>query len=277
MLRSQGCGDFFTSPRTVICVTAALGTKGFKCPVVGHQTNPKLMAAPSKVEFEAIRRNKVYAEVARQIRDHILEHLKPGDVLSPERELAQMFGVSRGSVRDAIRSLELIGLLEPRQGMGTIVREPSADVLASPLAAVLVQKRKLVGELLDVRKIIEPPLARRAALHATAGQIADMEQILERQKEKVLRGEMSVEEDGEFHYRIALASDNSVILRIVDVLMDLLRGMRERSLQTAGRAEKSLAGHRRILAALKKHDPAASEAAMRQHLEEIERIVLRKL
>jgi GntR family transcriptional repressor for pyruvate dehydrogenase complex len=245
--------------------------------MVGHQTNPKLMAAPSKVEFEAIRRNKVYAEVARQIRDHILEHLKPGDVLSPERELAQMFGVSRGSVRDAIRSLELIGLLEPRQGMGTIVREPSAEVLVSPLAAVLVQKRKLVGELLDVRKIIEPPLARRAALHATAGQIADMEQILERQKEKVLRGEMSVEEDGEFHYRIALASNNSVILRIVDVLMDLLRGMRERSLQTAGRAEKSLAGHRRILAALKKRDPAASEAAMRHHLEEIERIVLRKL
>jgi len=235
------------------------------------------MAAPAKVEFEAIRRNKVYEEVARQIRDHIIEHLRPGDVLPPERELAQRLGVSRGSVRDAIRSLELIGLLEPRQGMGTVVREPAADVLVSPLAAVIVQKRKLVGELLDVRKIIEPPLARRAALHATAGQIADMEQILERQKEKLLRGEMSIEEDGEFHYLIALASDNSVILRIVDVLMDLLRGTRERSLQTAGRAEKSLAGHRRILAALKKHDPTASEAAMRQHLEEIERMVLRKL
>jgi len=236
-----------------------------------------LMAAPTKVEFEAIRRNKVYEEVARQIRDHILDHLKPGDVLPPERELAQKLGVSRGSVRDAIRSLELIGLLEPRQGMGTIVREPSADVLVSPLAAVLVQKRKLVGELLDVRKIIEPPLASRAALHATAVQIAEMEQVLERQTEKVRRGEMSTEEDSEFHYLIALASDNSVVLRIVDVLMDLLRGTRERSLQTGGRAEYSLAGHRRVLAALKKHDPAASEAAMRQHLEEIEHIVLRKL
>jgi len=243
---------------------------------IGWSSDQSFMATPAKVEFEAIRRNKVYEEVARQIQNHILEHLKPGDVLAPERELAQRFGVSRGSVRDAIRSLELIGLLEPRQGLGTIVCEPAADAMVNPLAAVLVQKRKLVGELLDVRNIIEPPLAGRAAMHVTAGQLAEMEQILERQSQKVLHGEMSIEEDSEFHYHVALAADNSVVLRIVDVLMDLLRETRERSLQTGGRPEKSLAGHRRILAALKKHDPAASEAAMRQHLKEIENIVLRK-
>jgi GntR family transcriptional repressor for pyruvate dehydrogenase complex len=230
------------------------------------------MAAP--VEFETIRRNKVYEEVARQIQNHILERLKPGDVLPPERELAQNFGVSRSSVRDAIRSLELIGLLEPQQGRGTVVCEPSSDTLVGPLAAILVQKRKLVGELLDVRKIIEPALARRAALHATAAQIADMEQIVERHSEKVRRGEMAIEEDSEFHYRIALAADNSVILRIVDVLMDMLRETRQRSLQTGGRPQKSLAGHQRILAALKRHDPMASESAMLRHLEEVEHIVL---
>jgi len=230
------------------------------------------MAVP--VEFESIRRNKVYEEVARQIQNHIVEHLKPGDVLPPERELAQMFGVSRGSVRDSIRSLELIGLLEPQQGRGTVVCEPSADALVGPLAAVLIQKQKLVAELLDVRKIIEPALARRAAQHATAAQIGEMEEILERHGEKVRRGEMAIEEDSEFHYRIALAADNSVILRIVDVLMDMLRTTRQRSLQTSGRAQKSLASHQRILAALKRHDPVASEAAMLRHLEEIEHIVL---
>jgi len=232
------------------------------------------MSAPAKVEFETIRRNKVYEEVARQIQNHIFEHLKPGDVLPPERELAQKFGVSRGSVREAIRSLELIGLLEPRQGMGTVVCEPSAEALANPLAAVLVQKRKLVGELLDVRKIIEPPLARRAAQHATAAQLAEMEQVLERQRERVQRGEMAVEEDSEFHYRIAQAADNSVMLRMVDVLMDMLRETRQRSLQTRGRPQKSLASHQRILAALKRHDPVASQSAMLRHLEEIEHIVL---
>lgn len=232
------------------------------------------MATPVKAEFEAIRRNKVYEEVAKQIQNHIFAHLKPGDVLPPERELTRKFGVSRGSVRDAIRSLELIGLVEPRQGMGTLICEPSADVLLSPLAAIIRQKRKLVRELLDVRKIIEPALARRAAVHATPAQITEMEELLERQREKVQRGELSIDEDTEFHYRIAQAADNSVLLRIVDVLMDMLRETRQRSLQTRGRPQKSLAGNRRILAALKRHDPAASAASMLRHLEEIEHIVL---
>jgi GntR family transcriptional regulator, transcriptional repressor for pyruvate dehydrogenase complex len=232
------------------------------------------MATSAKVAFEAIRRNKVYEEVARQIQSQVLEKMCPGDVIPPERELAQRFGVSRGSVRDAIRSLELIGLLEPRQGMGTVVCEPSAAALSGPLTAVILQKRKLVGELLEVRKVIEPPLAWRAARHATDGQIAEMEQILQRQQGKVDRGELSIEEDNDFHYLIALAADNSVMLRMVDVVMDMLLETRQRSLQIGGRSQKSLAGHRRILAALKRHDPAASQSAMLRHLEEIENIVL---
>jgi len=230
-----------------------------------------------KIEFEVIRRSKVYEQVARQLQQRIIDELKHGDLPPPERELVQMLGVSRSSVRDAIRSLELVGLLEPRQGIGTVVREPSADSSANPLAGILLQKRKLVGELLDVRKMIEPPLAGRAALHASEVAIAEMEQILTRQKEKVSRGELAIEEDSEFHYAIALASANSVVLKVVDVLMDLLRETRERSLQVEGRQQKALAGHQRILAALKRRDASAAEAAMRRHLEEIEKIVLNKI
>jgi GntR family transcriptional repressor for pyruvate dehydrogenase complex len=235
-------------------------------------------APAAKLEFEAIRRNKskVYEDVAKQLGQRILEKLKPGDLLPPERELAQMFAVSRSSVRDAIRSLELVGLVEPRQGVGTIVREPSSELI-NPLASVLLQKRKTVEELLDVRKMIEPPLARRAAQHASAGQIAGMEKILERQEAKLHQGELAIEEDSAFHYQIALAADNSVLLKVVDVLMDLLKETRERSLQVAGRAEKSLAGHYRIFAALKRGDAAAAEAAMHEHLSQIEEIVLKKL
>lgn len=232
--------------------------------------------SPTRVEFEAIPRNKVYQEVAKQLERRVNEQLKPGDLLPPERELAQMLGVSRGSVRDAIRSLELMGLLEPRQGIGTVVREPAAAP-ANPLATALLEKRKMIAELLDVRNMIEPPLAWRAALHASREEIADMEAILVRQEAKVRQGELGIEEDSEFHYCIALASDNSVVLKIVDVLMDLLRETRERSLQLGGgRQEKSLAGHYRILSALKQGDAAAAEAAMRRHLREIEDVVLKK-
>jgi len=245
--------------------------------LVSHQTTAMLATeAPAKVGFETIPRNKVYQAVAKQLERHITERLKPGDLLPPERQLVQMLGVSRGSVRDAIRSLELKGLLEPRQGIGTVVCSPGASA-ANPLAKALMHKRKLVAELIDVRKMIEPHLAARAATHASDQEVAEMEDILARQGAKVRRGELATEEDSEFHYSIALASNNSAILKVVDVLMDLLRDTREHSLQGAGRQEKSLAGHRRILSALKRQDSAAAEAAMRRHLQEIENIALKKL
>jgi GntR family transcriptional regulator, transcriptional repressor for pyruvate dehydrogenase complex len=233
----------------------------------------------SNLPFQVIRRDrtKVFEAVAEQIQRWILEDLDPGDVLPPERELVRMFGVSRSSVRDAIRKLELLGLVEPRQGSRTVVREPSAEAISAPLTSVLLQKRKVIAELLDFRKMLEPPLARRAAQHASPKQIAHMEEILDRQESRVEAGAIAVAEDTEFHYCIATAAQNTVVLKVIDVLMDLLRKTRERTLQTEGRQHKSLAGHRRILAALKRGDAKAADAAMRQHLSEIEKLVLPKL
>lgn len=235
----------------------------------------EVMNPAVKPAFEAVRRNRIYEEIARQIEKMITEKMKPGDMLPPERQLAEMFGVSRSSIRDAIRTLELSGFVEARQGLGTVVRERSADVV-NPLTSVLVQKRRLVGELLDVRKMIEPPLAARAAVHATPDEVAEMDNILRRQEEKMRGGELAIEEDNDFHYAIALAADNSVVLKVLDVLMDLLRDTRERSLQVEGRPERSMAGHRDILDAIKRQDPTGAEAAMRRHIESVEKIVLTK-
>jgi GntR family transcriptional repressor for pyruvate dehydrogenase complex len=235
------------------------------------------MAAMIKSDFEVIRRNKVYEEVAKQIERLILKKLKPGDKLPSERELAEMLQVSRSSIRDAIRGLELMGLVEPRQGAGTIVREISAESVVNPFANTLKQQREQVAELLDFRLMLEPPLAARAATHATEDELAEMEEILQRQDAKMKRGEAAVDEDTEFHYAIALASGNTVVLKVLDVIMDLLRDTRERSLQVEGRAQRSLAGHRRILSAIKRHDGEAAKAAMRRHVEDVEEIVLEKI
>jgi GntR family transcriptional repressor for pyruvate dehydrogenase complex len=88
---------------------------------------------------------------------------------------------------------------------------------------------------------------------------------------------LAVEEDTEFHYRIALASGNSVVLKVMDVVMDLLRETRSRSLQTEGRPQKSLAGHKKILAAMKRRDAVAAETAMRAHIQDVEKMVFDKL
>ncbi|HYL12927.1 MAG TPA: FadR/GntR family transcriptional regulator [Terriglobales bacterium] len=223
-----------------------------------------------------IRKRKIYEQVARQIRDRVLNKLNPGDKLPPERELAERLGVSRSSVRDAIRSLELVGAVEPRSGAGTVVREMSADWIMSPVANVLVRKPQLLGDLLDFRKILEPPLAALAAKHASRKEIHEMEAILRRQEEKVRRGEVAIEEDSQFHYAIARASENTVVLKVLDALMDLLLEVRERSLQVEGRPQKSSAGHWRILRAIQRHDATAAHKAMRRHIEDVEEIVLNK-
>ena len=236
------------------------------------------MSLPAKAEFEAVRKTKVYEKVAEQIQRLIRDGLlKPGDMLPPERELAETFQVSRSSLRDAIRALELMGMVEARQGEGTIVREPSGEAVASPLTAVLLQQREFVSELLELRGMIEPTLAARAATHADADDLAHLEDILRRQKEKVDRGELAIEEDSEFHDRIARASNNKVVLQVVDVFMDLLRESRKQSLQVEGRLQKSLMSHQQILRAIARHDAAAAENAMRRHIQEIEAIVLPEL
>src|SRR5262249_19246850 len=145
-----------------------------------------------KPEFEAIRKNRVHEEVAKQIERLILQKLQPGDKLPGERELAEMLSVSRSSIRDAIRRLEIVGLVEPRQGAGTVVGDIPTDKLVSPLANVIAQKRQLVGELLDFRKMLEPPLAARAATRASTAEIAGMDEILRRQDRKVRAGELAV-------------------------------------------------------------------------------------
>jgi GntR family transcriptional repressor for pyruvate dehydrogenase complex len=231
-----------------------------------------------QVAFTAVRRTRVFEGVAQQIQRLIADGaLKPGERLPAERELAARLSVSRSSVRDAIRILELAGLVVPRQGEGTVVADLSPENVTAPIASMLVRKRALIAELIDVRKMIEPALAARAAERATPEDVERLEEILERQAAKAQRGESTVEEDTEFHYQIALAAQNAVVQSILDVLMQLLRETRTRTLQTPGRPRRSLEGHRRILAAIRRRDPKAAERAVRRHLGEIETIVMKKL
>jgi len=231
------------------------------------------VASTLKPPFE-VRKDKVYDQVARKLEQFILQELKPGDKLPSERELAASCKVSRSSIRDAIRRLEMIGLVEPRQGAGTIVRDVSPDALVNPLFSALMRQRRHVADLLDVRMMIEPPIAARAARHITPEQLHTLEQVLTRQKDKVNAGELSMDEDAEFHYTIATAANNAVVLHVVDVLMDLLRETRERNMQVEGRLQKSFEGHKRIFTALCRGDAKAAETAMRRHLEEVSQLVL---
>jgi GntR family transcriptional repressor for pyruvate dehydrogenase complex len=218
-----------------------------------------------------VRRTKVYHEIVEQIRELISAgRIKPGDRLPPERELAELFKASRNSVRDAIRVLEQMGLIESRQGDGTYVRSVSAEELAEPLALMLLQSRTQMRELWEVRRVLEPAIAGFAASRITDEELDELDLILEAQARKVESGFAALEEDTAFHYGIAEAARNTVMLRTLDTLVDLLRQSRERRLQPHDRRTRSLAGHKRILTALRDRDPEAARSAMLSHLAAIE-------
>jgi GntR family transcriptional repressor for pyruvate dehydrogenase complex len=217
--------------------------------------------------LEPVRRSRLYEKIVDQIHALIADgRLKPGDQLPPERVLAETFQVSRTSVREALRALELRGLIEGKQGGGTFVRSVSADDLTRPMTAALLAGKREIADLFELREMIEPAIARKAAERAEPRHLDELERILEQQRSKVERGEPYPDEDAAFHYTVAVAANNAALLRLVNVIMDLLRESRATYLQRGSRPRRSLEGHRALLAALHDHDPARAERIMREHI-----------
>src|SRR5919199_714686 len=122
----------------------------------------------TKPAIEPIKRVKLYKEVAARIRDLIAAgELKPGEALPSERKLAEQFRVGRAVIREAIRQLEISGLVESRHGGGNYVREVTVEHLVAPIVSVLNDMGHLRDELMDARLIFEPQIAREAAKCAT--------------------------------------------------------------------------------------------------------------
>ncbi|MBI2152520.1 MAG: FadR family transcriptional regulator [Candidatus Rokubacteria bacterium] len=226
-------------------------------------------------DMEPVKSTRIYEEIVRQVKALIAEgRLKSGDQLPPERDLAAQFKVSRASVREALRTLESMGLIEIRPGEGTFVRQVSVESLIEPLAQVILSQREAVGELFEARRLLEPAIAGLAARRATQDDIHEMERILEAQAKEVAAGLTGLAQDAAFHASIAASVRNRAITRIVNALMDLLTQSREESLQTPGRPTRSHQDHQRILAAIRRRDEAGAYRAMLDHLTAVEALVM---
>lgn len=226
-------------------------------------------------DVEPIKSTRIYEEIVRQVKALIAEgRLKSGDQLPPERDLAAQFKVSRTSVREALRTLESLGLIEIRPGEGTFVRKVSVESLIEPLAHVILSQREAVGELFEARRLLEPALAGLAARRATQDDLQEMERILEEQAKEVAAGLTGLAQDAAFHASIAASVRNRAITRTVNAIMDLLTQSREESLQTPGRPTRSHQDHRRILDAIRRRDEAGARRAMLDHLDAVEALVM---
>ena len=234
-----------------------------------------LTSAPRRVKVPAallqpIKKTRIAEEIADRIRVLILDGtLPPGRPLPGERVLAARFGVSRGSVRDAFRMLETIGLLETRHGQGTFPHELDVNRLVAPLVSVLTYRRDLREELLDVRRMFEPAVARAAASRITDEDLADLQRILDTHRRKLKSGGSTIVEDTAFHAVLARATRNRVVMRVMETLNDLLIESRKLTLKQKGRPQRSIQGHAAVVAALRRRDPDAAALAMHRHIDQI--------
>jgi GntR family transcriptional repressor for pyruvate dehydrogenase complex len=232
---------------------------------------------PMLKSIKVVEKKKAYEDVVTQIRTLIEEgRVKRGDQLPTERELSETLRVSRATVREAIRTLESMKLVQSRQGNGTYVLASSEEALVLPLATALFHEQDSIHDMFFVRKIIEPHVAQLAAENAGLTEIRELEGLMREQEERLAHGGNNVDPDSAFHAHLARMSKNTVLERLLYAIIDLLKQTRNDYLQNPERAKKSLMGHQDVITAIKKGDGGGARRAMRRHLEDVETILTKK-
>lgn len=217
--------------------------------------------------LKPIEKTRVYEAAVDQIKDQIEGGEWPaGTQLPSERELAEQLGIGRPSVREALRVLEVMGLIEIRPGQGSFVSERSPGAQQMQLLQSMLREDEYVVELLEVRELLETQIASLAAQSATEDDIECMEEILEQMKESVSDGGTGADENVEFHLALTRAVGNRVLFEVHQLLLKLSRDPVERFFQVPGRLTRSLEGHREILDAIKERNPHKAQQAMLTHM-----------
>ena len=219
--------------------------------------------------LDGLRGARLHEGIVLYLRDLIRQgELRHGSRLPPERALAEQFGVGRSSVREAIRSLELQGLVVTRHGSGSFVNTQTLDAVATLMAPD--NGSGGLEDIFEMRHLLEPQIAALAALRATTGDIERLTAILEEQQRQILEGETGVDADTEFHFTLATATHNPALVKVVNAVEDVLRRSRDRYLQQPGRPELSLNSHHEILEMVRAGDDTGARRAMDHHLIAVE-------
>ncbi len=230
------------------------------------------------MEFGKISKDALPKEITTRLLDMIREKaLRPGDQLPPERELAAMMGVSRPSVREALRALALMNVLDIRQGSGTYVSSLDTSLLIEHLDFVFSLDDSTFLELFEARKILEAGIVALAAKKVTDKEINTLQEIVTRSTEDINDLEAFLLNDRELHEAITHVADNPILTRFMVSLSKLGLASRSRTVRIPGVAEQTIEDHQCIVAALRDRDPEQAKTAMLEHLSNVERRLRKSL
>lgn len=218
-----------------------------------------------------IRNPKAYDQVIEVIKDKIKRgKIKKGDKLPSEREMAESLGLSRASVREALRALEVIGLIESIQGAGNYIRTNFDNSLIEPLSLMFMLQESSVKEMYDLRETLELQCVKLSARYIEENELGLLTAILNRMY-LAKTEEESLELDIEFHYLIAKTSRNMLLINVLEVLSQLMdefiRKSRMQILHEGNTRENLLEIHENLLRALKCREEVKASQAMKEHFD----------
>lgn len=216
-----------------------------------------------------VEHTRVSQGAVKQIVNLIRSHrLNPGDRLPGERQLVESLSVSRASVREALRSLEGMGLIEVRAGVGTFVKHPISEFVETTLPHPLLLNREMLTKLFELRELIETGAAAMAASRATDDDIDKIREAVEHVETCYEKRDLHsmVEADIALHRAILIATGNDILVQVMDNMSGILWEMRRASLSIVEGVTQTMAGHRAILVALEQHQPEVARKAMQEHL-----------
>jgi GntR family transcriptional repressor for pyruvate dehydrogenase complex len=227
-------------------------------------------SAPGAAMFNRLSTGRISEEIVEQIKLAIREgRLGPGDRLPPERELTTRFGVSRMSVRDALRILEAGGLIEIRVGArgGAFVRAPASSIVGEGIANMLMLSSISAQEVTEARRILEIGIVPLVVERATDEDLDGLERLCRESQQAIRAGSYRTELSAAFHVALARASHNGA----VELLVESLRGPLLESLERARQASRAMGvsgvrDHGALVRAIRERDAARAQDIMARHL-----------
>lgn len=227
------------------------------------------MADENNIEsrhLDPINRTTVVDEIVERLVGLIIdERLKPGDKLIPERELMARLAVGRSSLREAIKTLCALGVLEIKRGTGTFVGYGDTSILTKPIAWGLFVNQTSIQQVIEARSVIEVALAGWAAERATEEEIAAISQLLDQMEAIQNDMESYVNNDVKFHLAIAEAAHNDMLANVLRIFQHVLRVWMETTYKESGDTKDSMALHREIYEAIRSRNAPAVREMMADH------------
>jgi len=220
------------------------------------------------VSVEPIKRVSVVEQAISKIYDLILsQNLKENDKLPPERQLSEMLGISRNSLREAIRVLDMLGVVRVDQGSGMVIDSSRvSDAVTKHLTFALLMNREKMNELFEARLVVETECASLAALRASESERALLHRTYQELCESRTDRPKSIALEIELHNIVARAAHNPVLEKILNSLKQILKESREATVPHTGVTPETVKVHERLIAAIDARDSRSSADIMREHI-----------